>query len=98
MSGVVASGEQAAVYERVQGFHATIHHFGEACDFGDIEDGEFGVAKRAGGAAGADDLDVVSDECLCELDEIGFVGDAEERAAYREKFGICHDGFAFISN
>jgi hypothetical protein len=28
---------------------------------------------------------------LCEFDEIGFVGDADERAAYGKNSGVCHD-------
>lgn len=89
--GVVAQGEQAAVYARVQGFDATIHHFGEARNFGNIADGNTRVAQRACGSAGADDFDIELCERVGKFDEIGFVGDAQERAPNGQQIVcVCH--------
>ena len=55
-AGRAADGEDAAGDEGVEGFDAAIEHFGEAGDFGDVADGDVGIAEEAGGAAGGDQL------------------------------------------
>ena len=89
MLGFAADVEQAAVDLGMEGFDAAVEHFGEAGEFADVFDGEAGFAEGAGGAAGRDQFDAVAGERLGEVDEAGFVGDAEEGAADWLEGGGC---------
>ena len=81
MVRVGADGEDGAGDFRVHGFDAAVEHFGEAGDFGDIADGDAGVAEESGGAAGGDEFGAEVVEAAGEFGDTGFIGDAEEGAA-----------------
>ena len=53
-----AAGENAAVYLRVQGFHAAVHHFRETGVSGDLRDLNAILLEQAKGAAGGQQLDI----------------------------------------
>ncbi len=60
---------------------AAVEHLGKAGEVGDVADVEAGLAERACGAAGRDELDAVPGEGAGEVDEAGFIGDGEEGSA-----------------
>ena len=64
----------------VKRLDAAVEHFGEAGEFGDVFDGDAGVAQEFGGASGGDEFDAERGELAGEIDESGFVGDAENGA------------------
>ncbi len=80
MIGFSAHGEDAGGDARVDGFNAAIHHFGELSDFGDVGDGDAGIAQKAGCSAGGDELGAKRGEAAGEIGKSGFIGDAEEDA------------------
>ena len=52
----VAAGEDAAVYDGMEGLDPAIKHLGGAGEVGDLGDGESGVGDVTRGAASADQL------------------------------------------
>ena len=73
---VVALGEQAAVDERMERLHATVHHLGEFRDVVDGRDGNASLGDDAGRSARGDDLrSKFLGEGARELDDARLVGD-----------------------
>ncbi len=88
--GIFAAMEDAAVDFGMKRLDAAVEHFRESGEFGDVFDHDAGVAEELGGAAGGDEFDAEGGELAGEIDESGFVGDAENGAA---NLGRCrHDG------
>ena len=85
---IVAAMQDAAVYFGMQRLDAAVEHFGKAGEVGDIFDCDSGVAQGLGGAAGGDEFDAEGGEFAGEIDQAGFVGDAENGA-----LNLCrHEG------
>ena len=75
----------------VQGFDPAVHHFGKAGVIGDLDDVDAFFAEQSTGAAGRENLDTAMGQCLCKLDDAGFIGDADQRAPQGRQSGITHD-------
>ena len=92
--GIFAAMQDAAVNFGVQRLDAAVEHFGEAGEFGDVFDGDAGIAQQLGGASGGDEFDVQRGEFAGEVDEPGLVGDAEDGALDAGR----HDGLGSNGN
>ena len=77
-----AAPQEPAVDLRMQRFHAAAHDFRKAGVLGNFLDGNSVVHQQLGGAAGGEQLDAAFFQFARELDDSGFVGDAEQCAAY----------------
>ena len=55
--GILAPMQDAAVNFGMQRLHASIEHFGEAGEIGNIFDGNAGIAQELSGASGGDEFD-----------------------------------------
>ena len=82
VSGDVAPREDAAVHLRMQRLHAPVEHLRKARHVADVEHREAGVAQRARGPAGGDELPPERGQPAGEVDESGLVGDGEEGAGH----------------
>jgi hypothetical protein len=78
---LTATAEDAAVYFRMQGLHASIHHFRETGVVRDFGTGRPLSASRRSGAAGGQQLDTTSGKRLREFDDTGLVRNTEQSAA-----------------
>ena len=65
---------------RVEGFHTAVEKFRGAGVFGDIDDGQSGVAEGFGRSAGGEEFDAEVVEFLGKVGEAGFIGDGEQGA------------------
>src|SRR3954470_11187138 len=63
-----------------EGLDASVEHFGESGEVGDVFDADAGVAKEFGGASGGDEFDADSRELAGEVDESSFIRDRENGA------------------
>ena len=88
--GVVAQREQAGVELRVQRLDAAVHDLREAGEVLDRADLEPGLAQRARGAAGGDELDAELGQAAREVDDAALVGDRQQRAADPDLAGLRH--------
>jgi len=88
--GVVADTEDAAVDFRVECFDAPVEHLGKPGVVFDEGDFEPGVAERACGAPGGEQVDAVFGEGSGKLDDALFVADGEQGAA--DGRGVGHAG------
>jgi hypothetical protein len=70
----------------MQRLDAAVEHFGEAGEFGNVFDGDAGVAQQLGGASGGDEFDAERGQLAGEIGQAGLVGDAEDGAL---DFGKC---------
>jgi hypothetical protein len=77
--------EQTAVDQRMQRFHAAVHHFREAGEVADIAHLQAGVADDFGGAAGGQQFDVARGERTREVEQTGLVGHGQQRASDRHR-------------
>src|SRR4051794_15980162 len=66
---VIAQREQAAVYARVEGLDATIHHFGKARHVRDVAYFQPGLAQDLRRPARADDLHIEAAQLAREFDD-----------------------------
>ncbi|MND65529.1 hypothetical protein D3C80_569000 [compost metagenome] len=90
----IATAEDAAVDLRVQGLHATVHHFREAGVVGDFHGGDGVVLEQLVGAAGGEDLHAEGSQFTGELDDAGLVGNADQGTANGKAKGLVgHHGF-----
>ena len=64
----------------MQRLDAAIEHFRESGEFGDVFDGDAGIAQQLGRASGGDEFDAEAGELAREVYEAGLVGDAEDGA------------------
>ncbi len=80
MPRVVADGEDARVDAWVQGLDAAVENLGKACYLADVADGEPGLGEGLARAAGRDQFDAEARQAAGELDQAGFVADAEQGA------------------
>ena len=80
MFRIFAAVKDSAMHLGMEGLDAPVEHFGEAGEFGNIFDGDAGVAQQLGGAAGGDELNSEPGEFAREVRQAGLVGDAEECA------------------
>ena len=78
---LTATTEDAAVYFRMQGLHASIHHFRETGVVRDFGNRQAFICQQAGGAAGGQQLDTTSGKRLREFDDTGLVRNTEQSAA-----------------
>ena len=81
MRGLGADGEQPAVNARMQRLEASVHHFGEFGELGDVHHGDASLGERGGRAAGRDDLDSARRQRPTQLDKAGLVGNGDQSAA-----------------
>ena len=72
-----APAQQAAVNFRMQGFDAAVHDFRKAGVLGHFLDGDAVTHQELRGAAGGQQLDAALPQFACELNDAGFIGDAE---------------------
>ena len=86
--GIFAAMQDAAVNLGMQRLDAAIEHLGESGEIGDVFDGDAGIAQEFRGASGGDEFDAKRGKLAGEIDESGFVGDAENGAA---EFGLLAD-------
>ena len=77
---IFAAMKNAAVNFGMQRLHAAVEHFGESGEVGDVFDRDAGVAQQLGGAAGGDEFDAEGGKFAGEIDQAGFIGDAERMA------------------
>jgi len=75
-----APSQQAAVDLRVQGLHPAVHHLGKAGVVGDLGHRHVVVGEQLGGAAGTENLHAAGVQFTGEVEDAGFVRDAEEGA------------------
>ncbi len=87
--GVFAAMQNAAVNFGMQRLDAPIEHFRKAGEFGDVFDGDAGIAQQLGGASGGDEFDAEAGELAGEIYEAGFIGDAEDGALDAGMYGTC---------
>src|SRR5581483_230480 len=80
MRGVFAAMENSAMHLRMERFNATIQHFGEAGEVGDVFDGDAGIAQEFRRAAGGDELDAEGGELASEVNDANFINDTENCA------------------
>ena len=78
---LTATTEDAAVYFRMQGLHASIHHFRETGVVRDFGNRQAFICQQASGAAGGQQLDTTSGKRLREFDDTGLVRNTEQSAA-----------------
>ena len=72
-----APAQQAAVNFRMQGLEAAAHDFRETGVLGHFLDGNAVTHQEMCRAAGRQQLDPALPQFACELDDAGFIGDAE---------------------
>src|SRR5208282_221644 len=78
--GIFAAIQNAAVNLGMQRLDAAIEHFRKAGEFGDVFDRDAGVAEQLGRTSSGDEFDAEAGELAREIDEAGFIGDAEDGA------------------
>ena len=77
----VTTAQQGAVHLGVQCLHAAIHHLRVAGKLLDRGNGHARSLNRLGGSARRDNLNVkIVNQCSCEIDDAGLVGDRDQRA------------------
>ncbi len=86
----IRAAEQAAVDFRMQGLDPAVHDFRKAGDPADLGHVEAGIAQRPRGAAGGNQLGPARAQRPRQIDQPGFVGDAEQRAPDRYEGGGGH--------
>jgi hypothetical protein len=74
---IAAAMEDASVDFGVEGLDAAVEHFGESGEFGDVFDGDAGIAQELSGASGGDEFDAEGGELAGEVDQTGFIGDGD---------------------
>jgi hypothetical protein len=72
--------KNSAMHLGMERLDAAVEHFGEAGEFGDVFDGNAGVAEEFRSASGRDEFDAHGGQMAGEVDESGLVGDAEQGA------------------
>ncbi len=77
---ILAAMQDAAMDFGMQRLDASVEHFREAGEFGNVFDGDAGIAQQLGRASGGDEFDAEAGELAGEVDEAGLVGDAEDGA------------------
>src|ERR1017187_8471381 len=80
MLGIFAAVQDAAVDFGMKSLDAAVEHFGKPCEFGDVFDGDAGIAQQFGGASGGDEFDAKRGELAGEIEQSGLVGDTENGA------------------
>ena len=86
---LAAPAEDAAMHLGVQGFHPAVHHFREAGVVGHFAHRDAGFLDGAESAAGGQQLHPPVGEGAGEIDDAGFIGDADQRAFNGLAHG-CH--------
>jgi hypothetical protein len=81
---IAAHGQQPTVNFRLQGFHPSVHDFGEAGIIGNLDDRHACALQGLGGAAGRQNLDIKPFQGTGQLNETGLVGNRYQRAADRQ--------------
>ena len=77
----VTTAQQGAVHLGVQRLHATIHHLGVAGKLLNRGNGNARSLNRLGGSARRDNLNAkIVNQCSCEIDDAGLIGDRDKRA------------------
>ena len=76
--GVGANGENAAVNLGVEGLEPAVEHFGEARNFGNVSDGQSGLAQKPRRAAGGDDFRAERNQRAGKLNDSFFISDTNE--------------------
>ena len=74
-----AAAENAAMNLRVERFDPAIHHFRETRVLRDFATRQAGFLQRSMGVSRRQDFHTVLDERLREIDDAGFVGNAQQR-------------------
>ena len=85
MLGIVAHAEQPAVDLRVERLDPPVHHLGKAGEVGNVAHRSAALAQLCRGAAGRDDLDLVSREAGGKLVEAAFVRQRNQRPAHGDQ-------------
>ena len=75
-----APAQDAAVDLGMQGLDPAVHHFRKAGVIGDFDDGDAVFGQQLGGAAGGEDFDAQAGKGAGEIDDAGFVGNADQGA------------------
>jgi hypothetical protein len=77
---IFTSVQDGAMNLGMQRFHTPIEHLGKSGELGDVLDGDAGIAEKFGGPSGREELDAEVGESTGEIDQAGFVGDAQDGA------------------
>ena len=80
---VSANVEQSAMHERMQCLYAAIEHFRKAGQIADVFDRKSRRAQCRRGAAGGNEFYAKVGQPLCEFDQSGLVGHAQQRPPNR---------------
>src|SRR5579859_1452032 len=80
--GEIAAIKKSAVDFGMKGFDAAAEDFRPAGEFGNVFDGNVGIAKEFGGASGGKNFDFERGEALGEIENTGFVKNADECALH----------------
>ena len=78
--GILAAMQNASMNFGMQCLDAAIEHFRESGEFGDVFDGDAGVAQQLGRASGRDQFDAEAGELAREVPDAGLVCNAENSA------------------
>ena len=89
---IFAHEKQATVNLGMQRLDAAVEHLGETGIVAEFLRLDAGFAQCPGGAAGGDDLDAGTGEYLGEGNQVGLVGNGNERA-----LNLGHDGVAWVT-
>ena len=84
---IVAQCQEPSVHRRVQGFDTPIHHFRETGHLCNVFHLQPGVAHGLRRAAGGQKLDPALREAAGQIQQAGFIGNGNERAADGQVFG-----------
>ena len=74
---MVPPGEDTAVHQGMQCLDAAVHHLGEPRDLGDADDGEACLLQNLRSAARGDEIESPARQRGSELDQAGFVRNAQ---------------------
>ena len=79
MRRIIPHRQYSAVNVRIERFDPAVHDLGKARDIANVHDGNSRVFNGAHRAAGGDDLDACGMKLPRELDDAGFVRNADQR-------------------
>ena len=90
MLGIFAAMQNPAMDFGMERLHAAIEHFRKPGELGNVFHCDAGFAEEFGGTPGGDEFDAESRKLAGEIDESGFVSNAEDGTAdFRRSAG--HD-------
>src|SRR6202451_56332 len=77
---VRAAVQNSSMHIGMQSFDPAVEHLGKSSEFGNISYGDVGIAQQLGRSRRRNQFHTQAGELAGEIDESGFVGDAENGA------------------